>query len=200
MEIGICRKKTMHPSVYIQALLETCAEFLLLFYPSHNRRGNLSLGKAKALFQYHIFQRKWEWNITVGVILLPYASSQTYACDYFNCKKMTASPELRRKEIPFAPNCLEVWVHVSRGPQHFQELGHTYCDGQLACLPLSLRAGVTAVAEDSTCVPRKPLPGAFTAIPKGLQLSSGFSWRPALSLQLSKHDTGIMYEGKHLLR
>lgn len=190
----------MHPSIYIdaKALLETCAELSLLFYPSYNRTGKLSLGKAKALFQYHISQRKWEWNITVDVILLPYASSQTYAHDYFNCKRMTASLVLSRKEIPFSPDCLRVWIHVIKGPQQFQKLGHTCCDGQLACPPLSLRAGVTAVAEEDTHVPRKPLPAALAATTKGSHLRSVFSWRSTLSSQLSECGTAIMSEGKHL--
>lgn len=119
----------MHPSLYrvVKPLLETCPEhFFLVFHPSYNRTGKLSPGKAKALFQYHSSQRKREWNITVAVI-----STQTYAHDYFNCKRMAASLVLRRKEIPFSPDCLQAWVHVSKAPQHFQKSGHTCCDGQL---------------------------------------------------------------------
>ena len=134
----------------------------------------------------------------MDVILLPYASSQTYAHDYFNCKRMAVSLVLGRKEIPFSPDCLQVWVHVNKGPQHFQKLGHTCCDGQLACPLLSLRAGGTGVAEEDTHVPRQPLPGALAATAKGSHLRSGFSWISTLSLQLSEYGTGITSEGKHL--
>jgi len=111
---------------------------------------------------------------------------------------MTASLVLRRKEIHFSPDCFQVWVHVSKGPQNFQKLGHTCCDGQLACPPLSLRAGVTAVAEERTHIAKKPLPGALAAVVKGSHLISSIFWRSTLSLQLSEHGTGIMSEGKHL--
>lgn len=85
---------------------------------------------------------------------------------------MAASLVLRRKEIPFSSDCLQVWVHVRKGPQHFKKLGHMCCDEQLVCSPLSLGAGVTIVDEENIHVPRKPLPGALAAITKGSRLRS----------------------------
>lgn len=151
-EIKISRKKRMHPSLYInvKAFLETRAELFLLFYPSYKSTGKLSPGKAKALFQYCVSQRKREWNTTVDVVLLPYANSQTYARDYFNCKGMAASPVLRRKGILFTPDCLQGQAHINKGPQHFQKSGQACSGRQLACPPLSLGAGVTAMAEGGT--------------------------------------------------
>lgn len=86
----------------------------------------------------------------MDVVLLPYASSQTYAHDYFNCKRVAFSLMLRRKEILFPLDCLQVWVHVSLSPHH---LGHTCCDRQLVCPPLSLIAGVTTMAEEDAHIP-----------------------------------------------
>lgn len=140
----------------------------------------------------------------MDVVLLPYASSQTYARDYFNCKGMAASPVLRRKGILFTPDCLQGRAHINKGPQHFQKSGQACSGGQLACPPLSLGAGVTAVAEGETRpwlhVPSKSLSGALAATVKGSRLRSGFFQRSTLSLQLSERRRGLMSEGKHLPR
>lgn len=175
----------MHPSLYInvKTFLETCAELFLLFYPSYTSTGKLSPGKAKALFQYHISQRKRERNTTVDVVLLPYASSQTYAHDYFNCKRMAASLVLRRKGILFTPDCFQGRVHVNKGPQHFQKSGQTCSDGQLVCPPLSLRAGVTAVAEGDTSRSQQVSVRGFSC--HGERLTSEIWLLPEINLKLA---------------